>query len=1008
MTNSNFFDKNNRSIIYIIFFGSGICGLAYEVIWVRILGLTLGNSIYAVSLVVAAFMAGLGLGSFLAGRYIENKANPLRIYAFLEIGIGIFAVLSPFLLGLLSPIYVWIGRNLTSSPLFLNIYRFILAFIILMIPTILMGATLPVLSKYYIRKRNQVGTGIAWLYGVNTLGATAGCLATGFILIEKLGVNGTIFAISTINFAIAAVILSLAANQKIDTAVELTRDKVKSPAESEYSPALLLAVLVAFAISGFASISYEVIWTRALSFFVGHTSYAFTSILAAFLFGIGAGSLLISRFSDRARNLLVTLGIVEIAIGITAVLGMPLLGKLFYAMEASFGKRTWATPIGIKFIYSFLIMLLPTLLMGMTFPLAGKIYISIRKLGQQLGNIYAINTLGGIVGSFAAAFLFIPLVGLQTSISVIAVTNFLIGAILIGFAPGSGGTRKSAVIGLGLVILLLAIVVSPAKRAYSVLNRVKQAQYETIYYHEGLNNTIEITKRTDSALDLFIDGELNATTSKSGMLVHRLLAQLPLLLHPDPKSIFLVGLGSGMTAGAALQFENLSTIKCAEISNDIVRAANSFGEWNHNILASPRLKLQIEDGRIALLTDPRKYDVMVTGIIHPKYNPGNAGLYSKDYYELCKSRLNDDGIMCQWIPLNALRESEFKMIIATFQDVFPNTSLWFEELFGGNGNYNAVLVGSRLPLKIDYGRIQKRLEDPALVSDLLEVGIDGINDLLNRFIISGSDLMSYCGQQPLISDNRPRLEFGTVDIRDFTKILGTLNNLKKIPWPYLVDLPGSQDQQAAIRDSLTRLDKMARACIQGDIYLWQNRPKDYLAQYQKAAEIAPENDALQAQLALINQRGSSAPADENPMQQASKLVSQGKLAEAASIYEQQLATDPTRIDIRSSLGILYQKLGRTDQAIEQFRLVLVRNSTDNGTRNNLGIAFMQKEMYDKAENEFLTILKSNPDFVQANVNLGLTYARTNHKELAIQYLEKAQTLEPDNSNIRALLNQIRK
>ncbi len=418
--------------------------------------------------------------------------------------------------------------------------------------------------------------------------------------------------------------------------------------------------------------------------------------------------------------------------------------------------------------------------------------------------------------------------------------------------------------------------------------------------------------------------------------------------------------------------------------------------------------MEIEDGRIALLTDPQKYDVMVTGIIHPKYNPGNAGLYSKDYYELCKSRLNDDGIMCQWIPLNALRESEFKMIIATFQNVFPNTSLWFEELFGGNGNYNAVLVGSRMPLKIDYGRIQQSLENPALASDLHEVGIDGINDLLNRFIISDSDLVSYGGQQPLISDNRPRLEFGTVEIKDFTKILGTLSQLKKVPWPYLTDLPLSQDRQAALKDSLTRLDKMAMACIQGDIYHWQNRTKDYLAQYQKAEELAPENKALRAQLALLNQRSSSTPTEESPIQRASALVSQGKLAEAVPIYEQQLAADPTRIDIRSSLGILYQKLGKTDQAIEQFQQVLLKDSTDSGIRNNLGIAYMQKGMYDKAESEFLMILKSNPDFVRANVNLGLIYARTNRKELAIQYLEKAQTLEPDNANIQSMLNQLRK
>jgi len=1006
VADSSFFDKHSRKIIYIIFFASGICGLAYEVIWVRILGLTLGNSIYAVSLVVAAFMAGLGLGSFLAGRFIENKTDPLRIYAYLELGVGIFALCSPFLLGLLSPIYVWVGQNLIPSSLILNLFRFALAFIVLLVPTIFMGATLPVLSKYYIRKQAEIGTGIAWLYGVNTLGAMAGCLATGFILIEKLGVSGTISVIATVNFAIAAVILLFGRKQTLNAITDIPRERTKE-SDKSFPPAILIAVLIAFALSGFASISYEVIWTRALGYFVGHTTYAFTSILAAFLFGIGFGSLLISKFADRAKRLLIILGITEIAIGITAALGMPLLGKAFYMMESAFGKRTWATPIGIKFIYAFLIMLLPTLLMGMTFPMASKIYVSIKKLGSQIGNIYAVNTIGGIMGSFAAALLFIPLVGMQTSIMIIAYINFLVGAILIGLAPGSKSSRKGMLVAAGLAIMLVAVIVAPTRQAYSVINRIKRGQ--SIYYKEGLNNTIEILRRADGVLDLYIDGELNASTSKSGMLVHRLLAQLPLLLHPEPKSIFLVGLGSGMTAGAALSFDAVRTIKCAEISNDIVEAAEQFAQWNHDILKSSKFDLEIEDGRIALLTGQQKYDVMITGIIHPKYNPGNAGLYSRDYYEQCKSRLSVDGIMCQWIPLNALRDSEFKMIIATFQSAFPHTSLWFEELFGGDGDYNAVLIGSLQPLKIDYDKIQKMMQNNELANDFHSVEIADIGGLLNRFMLADSDLSIFAGPRPLISDNRPRLEFGTVESKDFPKILATLGINKKIVTPYLVNLPTSPEERARIEDTLLRLRRMAQACIAGDVYLRQDRPKDYIAQYQAAAAIAPENEALQAQLASLRSPGSNSQTSNTySLQRARELAALGELSEAIAIYEQLSEAEPGRTDVRSDLGMLYQKAGKTDQAIQQFQKVLERDPANLDIHNNLGIAYMQNGIYVKAENEFLTILRIKPDYVQAEVNLGLTYARTGRKDEAIQMLEKALVMEPDNANIKKVLEQLKK
>jgi spermidine synthase len=1001
VADSKIFDKPRT--IYIIFFISGICGLAYEILWVRMLGLILGNSIYAVSLVVAAFMAGLGLGSYLAGRYIEKHPDPLRIYALLEIGIGIFALLSPLILSLLSPIYAWFGKFWISSPILLNILRFKLAFIVLLIPTILMGGTLPILSRYFIRKQNRLGGDIARLYGVNTLGAVIGCLLTGFVLIEFIGVRQTIFAMAAINLAIGLIVWIFGKGKALPEFAETETRKSKEKTSVDYPQSLLTLILIVFALSGFASIAYEVIWTRSLAFFIGHTSYAFTSILASFLLGIGLGSLIVSRYSDKAKNLILALGIAEILIGLTAVVGIPLLSGTFYAMERSFGLRTWATPIWIKFVYSFCIMLLPTLLMGITFPLAAKIYLNIKDLGKGIGRIYAINTLGGIFGSFAAVFILIPLLGLQSSIIAVAIINLLIGVILIFRAPDIGAGPKSMFIsGAILAMAILGIILPSNTNIYSLTNRDYRGQ--SLYYKEGLNNTIEIFQRQDKILDLFIDGELNASTSKTGMLVHKLLTQLPIMLHPNPRSVFQVGLGSGMTSGAALPFKTIETINCAEISKDIVDAASKFSEWNHNIIQSPRFNLQLEDGRIALLTDKRKYDIMVTGIIHPKYNPGNAGLYSKDYYELCKSRLSEDGIMCQWIPLNALRDSEFKMIIATFQQVFPHTSLWFEELFGANGNNNAILIGTNQQLRCNYDRIAALFQNPSIAEEFRSEGIENPAALLNRFIACDGDLAEYSGSQPEISDNRPRLEFGTVEIKDFSSILSDLAKLKSPILPFLENRNDSIDSQ------IVRFNKATRLCIAADAARWRNQASEVMAGYTEAAKLMPEDKAIQTELARFAQAKSdyNGTTQNDSDSQIANLIRQNKFEQAIPLLEKILVSEPNNSEYLRAIGLAYLRTGKVDLAIERLQKAVALNRLDNNARNNLGIAFMQKGMFDKAADEFSEILKNDPEYTQAIVNLGFSYARTGRKAEAIPLLEKAQKLEPNNEMISKVLDQLRK
>lgn len=996
-------------LVILIFFISGACGLIYETLWIKMLSLILGNSIYAISLVVATYMAGLGIGGLLAGRYIEKRRDQLRIYAILEFAIGIYAMASPFIIEFLKIAYSLAGEQLASSILLLNGYRLLLAFLVLLPPTIIMGATLPVLSKYLVRRNSELGAGIGRLYGFNTLGAMLGTVAAGFFLVQFFGVLLSIYLTAALNIAVGIAALLLQKTSSIAQSNHIQEDynsKAKEPPR-KYPKSILQLILFTFAITGFTSIAYEVIWTRALAFFVGHTTYAFTTILATFLMGLGLGSVIISRFSDRIKSPIAVLGLIEIAIGLSGILGLPLIDKAFYLLENMTGRRVWGTPIWIKFINTSAVMLLPAVLMGIAFPLASRIFINIKSVGRELGKVYFINTTGGIMGSFAAVFILIPYMGIQISTISIAVINILLGILLLFNSPEKFkfGKRLMAIAALGLFIIMSFVFYSSG--VFSATKRVDWGK--SIYYREGLNNTIEILERSDGSRDLFIDGELNASTSPSGKLVHMLLAQLPILLHKNPDDILVVGLGSGMTSGAALRFDGCR-VTCAEISSDIIDAARRFSEWNKPLFESKNVNFIVDDGRITLLTDPRKYDIIITGIIHPKYNPGNASLYSSDYYKLCKSRLDDNGIMCQWLPLNALRESEFKMIIGTFMSVFRHTSLWFEELYGGPGNYNAILIGTNSVQQYNYGEIKKAAfgSIPSFLS-YEDYDIPDTEHLLDRFIAVDEDLSKYAGSQPLITDNNPRLEFGTVEVKDFSKILGDLGHVKKNIWPYLADLPDSNFEREQIQLRLEKLNELSKACIIGDAYRRDGKFLEFIRQYRIATLIAPQNRTLRDKLGKLFAGGfPDSPVDEILEAQALLLQKKGQIDASIELATIAMALSPEKKAIKLELGQMFQSAKRFDEAIEFYNEILEHEPDFLEIRNNLGIVYMQKNLFADAEREFEIITRQNAEFLPMLVNKALLYAKTDRREMAITILKRAEQLAPGDQKIKALVTDLQK
>ncbi|MCY4553910.1 MAG: fused MFS/spermidine synthase, partial [Candidatus Poribacteria bacterium] len=541
-----------KPIVWLIFIFSGASGLIYQVIWMRQLTLIFGSTVFATSTVLTAFMGGLALGSYYFGRKIdESTQSPLRVYALLEAGIGAFCLVWPLILAALSAIYVLIHRNITSEFYTLSLIRFVLTFGVLLIPSTLMGGTLPVLTRFFVKRLEQLGTNIGILYALNTFGAVIGTVAAGFFLIEALGIRWTLGIGIAINFAVAAIALVLARKAlTIEDASSqpeiLVEDKTLSPAtqstESRKPKAESHLVLWAIGISGFCALAYEVLWTRIMVFFLGSTTYAFATMLAAFLFGIALGSMLLARWVDRIKQPVAIFGIIQLGIGLFALILMPAFEVLYgmsSALQSTFGaSRFWT------FFSCFLVMCLPTFLMGASFPLVTKIYTgSARQLGKSIGNVYAVNTVGSILGAFCAGFILIPILGIRPSIVLTVALNSGIGCLLILKSRWQTETGKAFLqgIGIGMPILnaglavILLLTVNQSLFLKSAIFKTQRPGDTLVDYNEEVDATVTTLKDDEGVYRLYVDTNQAADASRWDSPSHRVIAHLPLLLHPRPK-----------------------------------------------------------------------------------------------------------------------------------------------------------------------------------------------------------------------------------------------------------------------------------------------------------------------------------------------------------------------------------------------------------------------------------------------------------------------------------------
>ncbi|MFC1874451.1 fused MFS/spermidine synthase, partial [Chloroflexota bacterium] len=726
-------------IIVVLFFFSGACGLICEVVWMRMLTLVFGATAFATSTILASFFAGLALGSFYFGKVIDRGRNPLKTYALLEAGIGVFAFLMPLIFSGLETLYVGISQHFNISFYLFSLIRFILSFLVLLIPATLMGGTLPVISKFIVRRPERLGWNIGKLYSINTFGAVVGCFSAGFLLIVILGVKESAYLAGVINLLIAGTVFAL--NWGLRTSATVASNQTKSKKEQAeniigaYNSKIARLALWVAGVSGFCALAYEVFFTRALVFLLDNTTHAFTTMLVTFLVGIATGSFIIARFVDTIRKPLALLGLIEVLIGLFAILSLPVFGALGAAIEnvavSVDGNVTYWQWTGMRFTRSLSTMLVPTFLMGMTFPLVSKIYAkNLKMVGNAIGNVFSVNTIGGVFGSIIAGFVLVPLIGVHQGIILIASINVVIGGILILYDPLMEYKSKlKAMVPLGLSFTIVAVIFLTVGEFTLTSGAERMRTAEILYYKEGIGATVKVYKDELGDKALSIDGFRVAGTSRELQDIQKALGHLPLLMSKATSpSVNIIGFGSGSTSWAVTQYA-VKEVDCVELVPAVADAARWFPEINHGVLNTPDFNLIIGDGRNYSLMATKKYDVISIDATSPK-SAGNGSLYTLEFYELLENSLKKDGLVAQWLPFHLMSAEEVKMIAQTFQVVFPHSTLWFTP-----ARMYAVLIGTQEKLEIDFQALSDKLEMKNIKQDLQTVNVTDPFDILNCFIM---------------------------------------------------------------------------------------------------------------------------------------------------------------------------------------------------------------------------------------------------------------------------------
>ncbi len=755
---------------------SGVAGLVYQVVWARYLALFLGHTSYAVVAVLVAFMGGLALGNAWLGRFADRLERPLALYAWLEIGIAAYALVFPAYFEICQSAYVALGRGATPGSPWLLALKFGFSFAAILVPTTLMGGTLPILTKLVTRSLGELRARVAGLYFVNSAGAVIGVLVADFWWIPVFGLDATVLGGAILNAAVGAIALLVSAGLREGAGSRETKES-RSGRESEaaasvhepsgisgagggvgeeiYSAFELRLAVAAAGVSGFVAMLYEVVWTRLLGLALGSSTHAFSIMLVTFITGIAVGAWWVGRWRGLRRTF-DAFGWAELALALTLLGSMFFYHLLPYAF-VKLGSMVARSPgthglyQAVQFLICFVVMFPPALCLGMTLPLASRVATAeVARTGRSVGLVFSVNTVGTVLGAALSGMVFLPVLGLARSFALGVGLNLAI-ALAVLFRRRAGSAR-AVVWGAPVLVLALMVVAGGAlnrtwERAFSLgLWRTKSAprslaDYRAMirdldirYYRDGAGASVAVNTWTNPAnsrmeLALRVNGKTDATT-QGDLSTQVLLGQLPLLLKPGSADVMVIGVGSGTTCASVLTHPTVRHVDAVEILPEVVEAARTmFGVHNRGALDDPKVSVILDDAKSFLKTSGRTYDVIISEPSNP-WMAGVAGVFSAEFYDTCRQSLKPGGLMVQWVHVYESDDSTLQTVLATVTDVFPFVTIW-NTLPG-----DLVLVGSVEPVRYDLEGIQQRFDEPAVTEDLRRADIFRLSVLLGLQVVS--------------------------------------------------------------------------------------------------------------------------------------------------------------------------------------------------------------------------------------------------------------------------------
>ena len=1078
------------------FFLSGAAGLIYEVLWIRLIDKVIGSAPFAVATVLTVFMAGLALGSYLAGRTIDrfsSRASLLSLYGKIEIGVGVYAGVLPFLIAAAKPLYRLIYDPLLYQFWCYQVVAFLGCALLLIVPAGLMGATLPILCRFYVSHMGHLGARTGWLYGLNTVGAAVGAVLGGFVMVRSLGVWATLGVAATVNFLVGGLCLLLSRQKG------LVLSDHTLPSENEFSRSGARFVddrladrihnkkmkwgLWLFAVSGFCALAYEVLWTRLLGLIVGPTTYSFTLVIATFIIGLALGSIIFGRLADRTQRVFLLLILTQLGASVTALAVSQLLGNsqfLFAKLIHTF-QNSFATLILVQSVVLFSILLGPTLFLGAAFPLVNRLYVrSMDDLGKSLGTAYALNTVGAIIGSFAAGFLLIPLAGKENGLRLVIMVQFVM-AMLAWVMVDSGLRRRNLwlLARTGLLLCYIFLILHFPAWHGDLLSRgwyrdfgaiehdlgrtgwgsalwkgserlARQRQgLKVVFYGEGIGGFTTVEKEITSLgtveYAMYNSGKADASTH-GDRSTQTLSAHIPLLFHPQAQSVMVLGLASGMTPGEVLLYP-VKKLDIVEINEQVVNACRLFfTPWNNHCLDDPRTRLIVQDGRNHLALTHEKYDVIISEPSNP-WMAGLANLYSLEFFQLARRRLNKNGLFAQWIQSYEMDWDTFSLLGRTFIEVFPESALV------KIGPVDYLLLGFMNSKGFDWQIAQKNL---TFACKSKNVTFPGVNFLVH--LILTEDLQALFGPGPLHTDNRPRLEFSAP-----MKLFSGNINLDSVVSGRHRFSPDTLKIFEANSDTNTLLDLIefsASANVplfnvvrlhhldSGQKARYKNAVMGYCSQVQVPSyDIFGDSElktcCAELQIDRIQKRiltEGSRTVDHYNL--GLSLIAAGLKDEACREFRTTIHLDPWHEGGHTALGLLMAQTEKLDEAARYFSRVMeiaphkaapykylgmVKLRQDEPTQaitnlskalqlysedpvvfNELGLAYLRQGNYREAIDSFSQALTKSPRDAESHHNLAIAYYRLRDLQKAREHFLAALQIDPANADTRYNLEKIEK